>query len=160
MAGADPKNTALRRYRRQQNLLRGPTCSLWPFTRNASSAALSRLVDTLTDKTDILNRWAEHYGTLFGDVRSVEDASIDNIQQRPVKPELDESPFLEEVQTSVKKMKVHKAPGIYDLPVVVYKLGGDKLLEKLTSIFTLCWKKGVVQGNLRDAVIVSLYKNK
>ena len=42
----------------------------------------------------------------------------------------------------------------------VYKYGGDQLLEKLTSQFTLCWKKGIVPGDLRDAVIVSLYKNK
>ena len=108
----------------------------------------------LADKTNILNRWAEHYGTLFNDVRSVEDASIDNIQQQPVKPELDEPPFLEEVQTAVKKMEVHKAPGIDGLPTEVYKHGGDQL------IFTLCRKKGVVPGDLRDAVIVFLYKNK
>ena len=108
----------------------------------------------LADKTNILNRLAEHYGTLFNDVRSVEDASIDNIQQQPVKPELDEPPFLEEVQTAVKKMEVHKAPGIDGVPTEVYKHGGDQL------IFTLCRKKGVVPGDLRDAVIVFLYKNK
>ena len=62
----------------------------------------------MTDKTDIFNRWAEHYGTLFGDVRFGKDASIDNIQQQPVKPEIDKPPSLKEVHTAVKKMKVHK----------------------------------------------------
>ena len=112
----------------------------------------------LTDKTDILNCWAEHYETLFGVAHSVEDTSIDNIHQQPVKPELGQPLSLEEVQTTVKKMKVHKVPGIDGLPVEVYKHGGDQLLEKLTS--PLCWKKGVVPGDLRDAVTVSLYKNK
>ena len=82
------------------------------------------------------------------------------MQQQPVKPELDEPSFVEEVQTAVKKMKVQKAPGIDGLPAEVYKHGGDQLLEKLTSLFTLCWKEGVVPGDLRDAVTVSLYKNK
>ena len=57
-------------------------------------------------------------------------------------------------------MKVHKAPGIDGHPAEVYKHGDDHLLEKLTSLFTLCWKNGVVLRDLRDAVIVALYKSK
>ena len=34
------------------------------------------------------------------------------------------------------------------------------LVEKLTNLFSLCWEKGVAPKDLRDAVIVSLYKNK
>ena len=34
------------------------------------------------------------------------------------------------------------------------------LLEKLTNLFSLCWEKGVVSKDIRDAVIVSLYTNK
>jgi hypothetical protein len=34
------------------------------------------------------------------------------------------------------------------------------LLEKLTHLFSLCWEKGVVPKDIRDAVIVSLYTNK
>ncbi|KAK2573141.1 RNA-directed DNA polymerase from mobile element jockey [Acropora cervicornis] len=82
------------------------------------------------------------------------------IQQLPVKHELDEPPSFDEVQTAVRKTNSHKAPGIDGLPAEVYKYGGDQLLEKLTSLFTLCWSKGEVPGDLRDAVIVSLYKHK
>ena len=114
----------------------------------------------LTDKKDILNRWAEHYGTLFGDTRSVEDASLYSIQQLPVKHELDEPPSFDEDQTAVRKTNSHKAPGMDGLPAEVYKYGGDQVLEKLTSLFTLCWSKGEVPGDLCDAVIVSLHKNK
>ena len=77
-----------------------------------------------------------------------------------MKPELDEPPSLEEVKTAVKKMQAHKASGIDGLPAELYKYGGDQLLEKLTSLFTLCWEEGEVPGDLRGAVIVSLYKNK
>ena len=132
----------------------GPTHQIQAPLRSADGSTL------LTDKKDILNRWAEHYGTLFSDTRSVEDASLDSIQQLPVKHELDEPPSFDEVQTAVRKTNSHKAPGIDGLPAEVYKYSGDQLLEKLTSLFTLCWSKGEVPGDLRDAVIVSLYKNK
>ena len=132
----------------------GPSHQMQALLRSAGGSTL------LTDKKDILNRWAEHYGTLFGDARSVEDASIDSIGLQPVKYELDEPPSQEEVETAVKKMKVHKAPGIDGLLAEVYKLSGDQVLEKLTSLFMLCWEKGEVSGDLCDAVIVSLYKNK
>ena len=135
--------------------------SMGPHTRyKLRSAQQMDQPYSLTKKTDILNRWAEHYGTLFSDTRSVEDASLDSIQQLPVKHELDEPPSFDEVQTAVRKTNSHKAPGIDGLPAEVYKYGGDQLLEKLTSLFTLCWSKGEVPGDLRDAVIVSLYKNK
>ena len=77
-----------------------------------------------------------------------------------MKHELDEPPSFDEVQRAVRKTNSHKAPGIDGLPAEVYKYGGDQLLEKLTSLFTLCWSKGEVPVDLRDAVIVSLYKNK
>ena len=132
----------------------GPTHQIQAPLRSADGSTL------LTDKKDILNHWAEHYGSLFSDTRSVEDASLEGIQQLPVKHELDEPPSFDEVQTAVRKTNSHKAPGIDGLPAEVYKYGGDQLLEKLTSLFTLCWSKGEVPGDLRDAVIVSLYKNK
>ena len=33
-------------------------------------------------------------------------------------------------------------------------------LDKLQDLFTTCWEKGTLLQDLRDAVIVSLYKNK
>ena len=137
-----------------QSLLRGTTCSVRPFTPNASPAPLSRWVDTP-------DRQESHFEPLS-------KAQLNPVWRRSVSRRClhrqhtaaaSETYTLEEVQTAVKKMKVHKAPGTDDLPAAVHKHGGDQHLEKLTSIFTLCWKKGVVPGDLRDTVIVSLYKN-
>ena len=38
--------------------------------------------------------------------------------------------------------------------------GGEAVLSKLQHLFTNCWEKGTLLQDLRDAVIVSLYKNK
>ena len=37
---------------------------------------------------------------------------------------------------------------------------GEAELDKLHNLFTDCWEKGTLLQDLRDAVIVSLYKNK
>ena len=34
------------------------------------------------------------------------------------------------------------------------------MLDKLQDLFTNCWEEGTLPQDLRDAVIVSLYKNK
>ena len=42
----------------------------------------------------------------------------------------------------------------------VYQHGGGALLGELQGLFTNCWEKGTLLQDLRDTVIVSLYKSK
>ena len=42
----------------------------------------------------------------------------------------------------------------------VYQHGGEAVLDKLQDLFTNCWEKGTLPQDIRDAVIVSLYKKK
>ena len=114
----------------------------------------------LTDKESILNRWTEHYGNLFGDKRQVQEESIAKIPQQEVRTELDHPPTQQEVKAAIAKLNCHKAPGVDGIPAEVYKLGGACLCERLTDLFALCWRTGTIPQDLRDAVIVSLYKNK
>ncbi|XP_035672024.1 uncharacterized protein LOC118413014 [Branchiostoma floridae] len=132
----------------------GPTHRIQAPLRSSDGMKL------LTDKAAVLHRWTEHYGDLFGDKRRVEDESIRKIPQHEVRTELDNPPTQEEVKKAISKLKCHKAPGVDGIPAEVYKLGGDALLERLTGLFATCWERGVVPQDLRDAVIVSLYKNK
>ena len=132
----------------------GPTFQTQAPLRSTDGTTL------LTDKQAILRRWTEHYGTLFGEERLVAEASIDNIPQQEVKMNLDNPPTHEEITSAISKLKRHKAPGIDGIPAEVYKHGGDLLTEKLRDLFTICWTQGVVPHDLRDAVVVSLYKNK
>ncbi|XP_076467573.1 uncharacterized protein LOC143298578 [Babylonia areolata] len=83
---------------------------------------------------------------------AIQDSSIEKIPQLPVKHDLDNPPLFEEVKSAIKKLKGGKAPGIDGLPAEVYVAGGDIVGEQLTSLFTLCWDKGVVPGDLRDAL--------
>ena len=58
------------------------------------------------------------------------------------------------------QLKVGKSPGIDGIPAEVYQHGVEAVLDKLQDLFTNCWEKGTLPQDLRDAVIVSLYKNK
>ena len=58
------------------------------------------------------------------------------------------------------QLEMGKSPGIDGIPAEVYQRGGETVLNKLQDLFTNCWEKGTLLQDLRDAVIVSLYKNK
>ena len=58
------------------------------------------------------------------------------------------------------QLKVGKSAGTNCILAEVYQHWGEAVLHKLRDLFTNCWKKGTLPRDLKDAVIVSLYKNK
>ena len=58
------------------------------------------------------------------------------------------------------RLKVGKPSGIDGIPAEVYQHMEEAVLDRFQDLFTNCWKKGTLLQDLRDAVIVSLYKNK
>ena len=78
-----------------------------------------------------------------------------------MKLELDDPPSREEIRKATMQLKVGKSLGIDGIPAEVYQHGGETVLDKLQDLFTNYWEKeGTLPQDLRDAVIVSLYKNK
>ena len=61
----------------------GPTQQIQVPLRSADGTSL------LSDKESILHRWTEHYGTLFGDKRQVQEEAIRKIPQQTGKPGID-----------------------------------------------------------------------
>ena len=86
----------------------------------------------------------------------MQDSSLVKIPQVDVKLELDNPPTCEEI----KKTTMQLTLCIGDIPVEVYQHGGKAVIDKLQDLSTNCWEKGTLPQDLRDAVIVSLYKNK
>ena len=114
----------------------------------------------LTDKEAILKRWSEHFEGLFSDQRTVQGSSLVKIPQVDVRLELGDPPTRKETRKATMQLKVGKSPGIDDIPAEVYQHGGEAVLDELQDLFTNCWEKGTLMQDLRDAVIISLYKNK
>ena len=91
----------------------------------------------------------------------MQESSLAKIPQVDMKLELDDPPTREEIKKATMQLKVGKSPGIDGIPAEVYQHGGETVLDKLQDLFTNYWEKeGTLPQDLRDAVIVSLYKNK
>ena len=111
----------------------------------------------LTDKEAILQHGSEHFEGLLSDRRTVQESSLAKIPQVDVKLEQDDPPTHEEIKKATMQLKVGKSPGTDGIPAEVYQHRGEAVLQDL---FTNCWEKGTLPKDLRDAVIVSLYRNK
>ena len=114
----------------------------------------------LTDKSSILERWSEHFRTLFNADRPIDMSSILRIPQQPIKAELDLLPTIEEIKKATEQLKPCKAAGVDGLPPEIWKHGGPAILERLHSLLVCCWEQGTLPQDFRDAVIITLYKNK
>ena len=89
----------------------------------------------------------------------MQESSLARIAQVDVKLELDDPPTHgEEIKKATIQLKVGKSPGIDGIPAEVYQNGSETVLDNLLDLSTNCWAKGT--QDLRDAVTVSLYKNK
>ena len=113
-----------------------------------------------TDKEAILQHWSEHFKGLFCGQRTVQESSLAKIGQVDVKLELDDPHTCEEIRKVSLQLKIGKSPGFDGIPAEVYQHGREAVLDKLQDLFTNCWDKGTLPQDLRDAAIVSLYKNK
>lgn len=65
-----------------------------------------------TDKASILNRWLEHFQTLFSATRVVHDSAIFRIPQQPVFTELEAALTLEQTVMALKQLKSSKADDV------------------------------------------------
>ena len=132
----------------------GPTHQIQSPLRSSDGKTL------LTDKVSILNRWSEHFQTLFSANRSVHETAINQIPQQPELVELDSPPTFEETTKAIKQLKSRKAAGGDGIPAEVWKHGGIVLHRNLHKFFVCCWEQSDLPHDLRDAVIITLYKNK
>lgn len=61
---------------------------------------------------------------------------------------------------ALKQLKSGKAAGVDRIPPEIWKDWSPALHNKLHELFVCCWEQGKLPQDLRDAVIITLYKNK
>ncbi|BHF63483.1 hypothetical protein SprV_0200647500 [Sparganum proliferum] len=114
----------------------------------------------LTENTQILQRWAEHFRGVLNRPSAISDAAIDRLPQVETNADLDLPPSLQETIRAVQQLSSGKAPGSDAIPAEVYKHGGPQLMDHLTVLFQEMWRQGEVPQDFKDATIVHLYKRK
>nr|VZH96378.1 unnamed protein product [Spirometra erinaceieuropaei] len=114
----------------------------------------------LTEKTQILQRWAEHFRGVLNSPSVISDAAIERLAQVETNVDLDLPPSLQETIGGGQQLSSGKAPGSDAMPAEVYKHGGPQLMDHLTALFQEMWRQGEVPQDFKDATIVHLYKRK
>ena len=61
---------------------------------------------------------------------------------------------------ALDQLKSRKTAGVDGIPPEIWKHGGPALHVKLHDLLVCCWEQGKLPLDLRDAVIITLYKNK
>ena len=131
-----------------------------PHSSGSSPLLDANRTKLLTEKTQILERWAEHFNSVLNRPASINNEAINRLPQVEINHELDNMPSMEEVSKAIKQMSSRKAPGSDAIPAEVYKAGGPIMLQKLTQFFQSIWKEGQVPQQFKDASIVHIYKRK
>ena len=107
-----------------------------------------------------MNRWVEHYSELYSRENSVSAEALGAVETLPTMDELDSEPTMEEVSTALDALSSGKAPGGDGIPPEVLKCGKGTLTKELHELLCQCWREGSVPQDMRDANIITLYKNK
>ncbi|KAI8519655.1 hypothetical protein Bbelb_029120 [Branchiostoma belcheri] len=120
----------------------------------------SKSGETITDRKNQMDRWVEHYLELYSTENTVTEVAINSTPTMPVLEALDAEPTMAELEEAIDALASGKAPGTDAIPPEVIKGGKTVLLPHLHELLCLCWKEGEVPQSMRDANIVTLYKNK
>nr|VZI51647.1 unnamed protein product [Spirometra erinaceieuropaei] len=114
----------------------------------------------LTEKTQIMQRWAEHFRGVLNRPSAIFDAANVRLPQADTNADVDLPPSLQETIRAVQQLSNGKAPGSDAIPAEVYKHGGPQLMDHLTALFQEMWHQSEVPQDFKDATIVHLYKRK
>ena len=107
-----------------------------------------------------MERWVEHYSELYSRENVFVTSALDTIEPMPVMKEVDAGPTLEELGKAIDSLACGKAPGTDGIPPDLVKCCKTTLLQPLHDVLCQCWIEGGVPQDMRDAKIVTLYKNK
>lgn len=113
-----------------------------------------------TNKSEILDRWKEHYSQLLNTQNPSDSAQLEDVPDFPEITEMDLCPTFDEVQTAIKGLKENKSPGVDGIQCELIKHGGELLQQRLHHLICLIWETEQIPQQWKDAKIISLYKNK
>ena len=100
-----------------------------------------------------MERWVQT--TLSSRENVVIEEALNNIESLHV---LDSEPTLAEIKAALDSLT--SAPGKDNIPVEVLKGCKEIITTKLYEVFCFCWREGGVPQDMKDANIITLYKNR
>ncbi|XP_055634032.1 craniofacial development protein 2-like [Toxorhynchites rutilus septentrionalis] len=125
---------------------------------NARMPLKYRAGQLMTERTDQLKRWTEHFGELFR-VPSEDDQQ--NPQRtvptvRRINRVNSAVPSLAEIEAAIKSMKSNKAPGIDCIPAEMLKADPTVSAQMLHQLFTDIWETATFSADWMQGILVKV----
>ena len=114
--------------------------------------------EIITDRGHQLERWLEHYSDLYFIENIMSPLALDAVECLLTMEELDTDPTLEELSKAIDSLASGKASD--GIPPGLIKHCKTALLHSLHVLLCQCWQEGSVPQEMRDAKIITLFKNK
>ena len=114
----------------------------------------------ITDRSEILKIWAEHFNDVLNRPSTISLAAFDEVKQHPIIHEIEVRPNISETTQAIKKLTSGKAAGSDAIAADIYKHGGINLTKRLVQLFTIIWDSKSVPQDFKDASLVHIYKQK
>ena len=116
--------------------------------------------EVITDQGRQMERWVEHYSDLYSRENTVTPSALGAIRCMPIMEELNVEPTMDELSKVIDSLAAGKAPGSDSIPPDLIKHCKTTLLHPLHKVLCQCWRERAVPQDMRDAKIITLYKNK
>ena len=107
-----------------------------------------------------MERWVEHYCNLYSRENTVTPSALGAIKCMPIMEELNAEPTTDELSKVIDCLAAGKATGSKNIPPYLIKHCKTTLLHPLHKVLCQCWREGAVPQDIRDDMIITLYKNK
>ena len=114
----------------------------------------------LKERSDILNRWAEHFQSLLNHQNPYNEDILEGLAQSPIVHDLSTPPQMHEVICAIKNLKDNKSCGPDEIPGELLKYGGYLLKQHLHKLILALWEEERIPKIWIDATIIPIYKNK
>ena len=112
----------------------------------------------LTNKTDVLARWQEHFDDLLNGEFVANEAMVLGFLDDDGNEQTVPEPTREEVTNAIKSLKNNKSPGPDGIPAELLKNGGNDLIAFLHEIILEIWRTEKLPELWMEGALVPLYK--
>ncbi|VDM02080.1 unnamed protein product [Schistocephalus solidus] len=111
-----------------------------PCIKGTAPLLSSEGTTLLTDKSQILKRWAEHFSSVLNCLSAISDVASGWLPQVDTNNDLDLPPSLPETIRAMQQISSGKAPGSDASPPAVYKHDRPRLLTESSSLLNIAEK--------------------
>lgn len=112
----------------------------------------------LTNKTDVLNRWKEHFDTLLNAGVETNDTLDFGVPNDDGRVEQLPAPTRQEVLNAIDSLKNNKAPGPDGIPAELIKKGGNELIGIMHDMIKEIWNTERLPQQWLDGALCPLHK--